>query len=423
MGLLQSLRESVWPSTAPISNQLIPSGSVTRGDSVFMSFGGSPVGQVPALTEDTARTVAAIEACVQVISGPIEFLPLNIYSRSGDGERQELPNERLWWTFNEEWHPRWTGAAGWAFLVRSRLLRGDAFVLIERNRDGSIRHLKPLHPDRVLVYHAPDDRQVYAVYPDKIADRNEVMVVDANDMIHVAGDGYDGIRTPSPLRFQLRMVGGDAMATQTYASNFFANGARPDYVIQQNSSAPPLTDEQFSNLKEQIDASHRGFQNSARPMLLEGGLEFKSITMPFEDAQLLETRKFQVEEIARAYCVPPFMIGHTEKSTSWGSGIEAMGTGFVRYTLRRHLHAITNEFNRKVFPLNYQRFCEFDTSELERADIKTMFDSFAVALGGQGKPGFMTQREVRNRLNLPSKGDDDTLEAGMETLPEQPSAE
>jgi len=128
--------------------------------------------------------------------------------------------------------------------------------------------------------------------------------------------------------------------------------------------------------------------------------------MPIEDMQLIETRRFQVEEIARIYGVPPFMIGHTDKTTSWGSGIDAMGAGFVRFTLRDHLNAYENELNRKFFRTS-RWIAKFDTSELERADLKTLLESYRIALGRAGERAIMTVEEVRNRLDLPRVADGD----------------
>lgn len=423
MGLLDTLRDNLLPvptdadwqahqAARSVQNAVVPSGSVSRGSDVFLAFTGDTGAGLPGLTEQTAQTVAAINACVAVISGAIAVLPMNTFRRVPGGAREQLYDDPMWWMLNEEFHPRWSAASAWTFMARSRLLHGDAFAIIQRDPLGKPRTLKPVHPRRVEVYETPDDRLVYAVYPTNAARGQMVEVYDQDDMLHVPGDGFDGIRTPSPLRYSLRVAGSGAMATQEYASRFFANGARPDFVIQAKAGTSPLSPEQFKALKAQIDEAHAGYNRAHRPMLLEGGLEFQSITMPFEDAQLLETRQFQVEEIARIFGVPPFMIGHNEKTTSWGSGVEAMGTGFVRYTLRTHLHAFTNEINRKFFR-TVSKFAEFDTTELERADTKTLFDAFGVALGGQGKPGFMSQNEVRRRLNLAETTDGDRIEAGM----------
>ncbi|NBT33207.1 MAG: phage portal protein, partial [Rhodobacteraceae bacterium] len=148
------------------------------------------------------------------------------------------------------------------------------------------------------------------------------------------------------------------------------------------------------------------------------------ITMPLEDMQLLQTRKFQVEEICRAFGVQPFMVGHTEKTSSWGTGVEAMGAGFVRYTLRRHLNAFQNEINRKLFRTS-ATCAEFDTTELERGDTASMFAAVRVALGRAGEPAFMTIEEARTLLRLPREmsgtiPNNDTQGGGNDAISQTP---
>jgi HK97 family phage portal protein len=276
----------------------------------------------------------------------------------------------------------------------------------------------PVHPWRVSVAVTPDAlRLVYAIEKDPavLGGNLEREVLDQDDVLHVAGFGFDGLRGMSPLRHSLRMAGSVALATQEYSARFFANSARPDYVLQTAGKVAPETIEQ---IKAQIDQRHGSPINAHRPMVLTGGMEAKVLSLPLEDLQLLQIRQFQIEEIARIYGVPPFMIGHTEKTTSWGSGVEGMGKGFVRYTLRGHLNKFQNELNRKFFR-TAARVAEFDTTELERGDTKGLFEAFRIAVGRAGEPGFMTVQEVRERLNLKRTPDGDLNPGG--TNAEQPA--
>ena len=310
-------------------------------------------------------------------------------------------NADLWWVLNEEFSPRWTASSGWAFLTASKLLHGDGFAEIIR-RGSKIVGLVPLHPNRVRVIATPDgSRLVYEIRPDPTIERPapEVLrtrVLDQDDMLHVPGFGFNGLRGLSALRNSLRNSGSLAINAQGFSEAFLENMARPDFALRTDSA---LTDVQFERLQATLE-EHKGPSKSGKPMILEGGLDIKTLTMPLEEMQLLETRKFQVEEIARAFGVQPFMIGHTEKTSSWGTGIESMGAGFVRYTLRDHLNAFQNEINRKFFR-TARTVAEFDTTELERADTKAMFESVRVALGRAGEPAFMTLEEARQLLRLP----------------------
>jgi HK97 family phage portal protein len=381
-----------------VKNQTVFSSQITRGSSLWSSFAGD-YSSVPAPNEKTALMVSAIYSCVNLRAGAIASMPLNVFSQKTDGERIRLTNDDLWWILNEEFNPRWNAVHGWEFLELSLCLHGNAFAEILRKPDGSVRGLMPIHPARVTVYVTTNgERLVYSVQPEPLSGIDQrVKILDQDDMIHVAGLGFDGLLSPSPLRYSIKMAGGVAIAAQDYSGTFFANSARPDFVIETDG---PLSDENLAKLKARIDENHQGPANHHKPMLLTNGLKYKSISLPLEDIQLLETRKFQIEEIARVYGVPPFMIGHNEKTTSWGSGMEAMGIGFVRYTLRPSLTKICTELNRKLFK-NAGRVVEFDTSDLEKADMKTLFESYRIGLGRAGEAAFITTDEVRDRLNLP----------------------
>ena len=391
-----SLRERLARWIAPRNE--VDSAHVRRGDGVWEAFTGGAGNGAPG--EREALAVTAVYACVNLIAGAIAALPMHVYRRGADGDRTRDLNNDLWWTLNEQFSDRWPASAGWSFLVASKLLHGDGFAEIVR-RGPAIRALVPIHPDRVKVIAAPDgDRLVYEVQPDLTIERpspeaSRIRVIDQDDMLHVPGFGFNGLRGLSPLRHALRSSGRLAINAQEFSSKFLQNAARPDFALK---TAANLTDDQFERLREFLRA-HEGPANAGRPMILEGGLEVQALTMPLEEMQLLETRKFQVEEIARVYGVPPFMVGHVEKTTSWGSGVESMGIGFVRFTLRDHLNAFQNEINRKFFR-SASRVAEFDTTELERADTKSLYEAMRIALGRAGEPGFMTVEEVRAILNM-----------------------
>lgn len=407
-----------------ISNDLSsqPLSGAFQGSSLFDALGGT-AGGLAVPNEQSALTISAVHACVNLIAGAIAALPMHIYRRTPDGERSRLPNDDLWWLLNEEFTPRWSAASGWEFLGQSLLLQGDAFARIHR-QGVRITGLEPLHPSRVTVAPTQDGmRLVYVIAPDPslatvAGPKAKSIVIDQDDMLHVAGFGFDGLRGMSPLRYSLRMSASVALSAQEYSARFFANSARPDLAL--------ITDQQLKQEDaDRIRASwaelYSGVGNAHKPAVLGSGVKIQPINMSAEDAQLLATRQFQIEEIARAFGVPPFMIGHNEKTTSWGSGVEHMGIGFVRYTLRQHLNKFHNEINRKFFR-TASRVAEFDTSELERADTQSLYESFRVALGRAGEPGFMTTDEVRERLNLRRMPGGDKLNPGVPPdAPEQVS--
>lgn len=381
--------------------QTVDSSAVKRGDGYYESFTGGISG---APSERAVMQITTAWACVKLVSGAISSLPVDVKRRSADGDLIRDVNSDLWWILNEEFSPRWNASAGWKFVIGSNLLHGDGFAEILRGPGGRITGLVPLHPDRVRVIATPDgSRLVYEIHPDRTIERPNqdvlrIRVLDQDDVLHIPGFGFNGLRGLSALRHSLRNSGTLAINAQNFSQKFLENMARPDFALK---SPNNLTDEQFERLQAMLD-NRRGPANAGREMILEGGLDIQTLTMPFEDMQLLETRKFQVEEIARAFGVQPFMIGHTEKSSSWGTGIEAMGAGFVRYTLRELLKTIEDEINRKFFK-TARNVAVFDTTELERGDTKAMFEAVRIGLGRAGEPQIMGLSEGREMLRLPRK--------------------
>jgi HK97 family phage portal protein len=140
--------------------------------------------------------------------------------------------------------------------------------------------------------------------------------------------------------------------------------------------------------------------NSRAPLMLTGGLKPAQLTVNQKDAEVLATRLFTVEEICRIFGVPPHMVGHTDKTTSWGSGIEQQGIGFVRYTLQRHLTPIAQELNRKLWPTRSRYFVEHVTAALERGDLKSRYEAYRIAIGRAGEAAWIDEQEIRRLENM-----------------------
>lgn len=406
-----------WRRSDGIKDAWTTSQMVTGSQGLAEVFGVT--GETRVVNEFTALAVTAIYACVNLIAGAISGLPMHVYRVSRDGERDRVMNDPLWWVINEEMTPRWSAANGWEFLALSLLLHGDAFAIIRRGPDGMPIGIVPVHPLRVTVaLNNYLETLVYIIQPEPGMLSQKYTAYDQADVIHVAGFGFDGFRGLSPLRYALRDAAAVAMAAQEFSEAFFENSARPDFAL---TTEKAISQQAIEDMRKMLESRHQGAGKAYRPMILQGGLDIKTITMPAKDMELITTRQFQIEEIARIYGVPPFMIGHTEKTTSWGSGVEAMGTGFVRFALRQHLNKFETEFNRKLFRTSAKRV-EFDTFDLERADMKSMFEAYRVAIGRAGEPGWMTAEEVRFRLNLKKTPDMGKLTTGAtDAQPPQPS--
>lgn len=379
-----------------------PSSSGTSGSQLYEWLtAGSGSNAGPAVTERTAMGIGAVYACVGLIGGAIASLPLPIYKRTESG-RQRVDHD-IWWLLNEQPCACMSAAVMWEYLIWSLLLHGDAFAVIKRASRLSpiIAEIEPVHPQSVTVQEV-NERLVYT-----IINCDETLVLDQDDMLHIPGLGFDGARGLSPLRYAARQTFGLALAAEEYSARFFSNGARPDYVI---TTETKMDADQQKLFRESWMARYSGTKNAHIPAILSGGnADVKALNLSPEEAQLMATRNFQATDIARIFGVPPHMIGITDKSTSWGSGIEQQSIGFVKYTLQRHLVKIEQEINRKVFRRSLQLFAEFNTAGLERGDTKARNESYRIAAGRAGEPGWMTINEIRKLENLPPIDGGDVL--------------
>ena len=370
------------------------------------------------VTEQSIMAIGAAYACIGLIGGALAALPFHLYKRTLDG-RERYEND-IWWLFNESPCPSHTASSAWQFAAQSIGLKGDGFWRIKRVTPwtNAIEGFIPIHPDKVHVVQE-EGRNIYQMQNDK----GGIDVVDQDDVLHFTGIGFDGKRSITPIRAALRPAGGIALAADEYASAFFKNGARPDFAL---TTPGKLSDDAAKLLRTTWASRHGGPSNAHLPAILSGGLAVQQLTMSAEDAQLLSTRQFQVQDIARIFGVPPHMIGYTEKTTSWGSGVEQMSIGFVRYTLRRYLDSIQQEINRKIWPRSRLYFGEFSVDALLEGDAKAQAEYFAKALGGPGTQGWQSVNEIRRLKNMkPIKESwaDTVLQSGSALPPQEKSAE
>lgn len=389
-----------------------PVSEITPGTEMFRLLTGYDAGGagIP-VNEHTAMAVSAVYASVGLIGGAIAALPFHIFKRLPEG--RERYDSDLWYLFNEQPWPNWTAASAWSWAAQSIGLRGDGYWRIHRVTPYSnqIGGFEPLHPGRVTPRREAG-RNVYLV----VEENGTLATVDQDDMLHFPGIGFDGLRSLTPIRAALRAGAGIALAADEFAASFFRNGARPDFVLK---TSRTLSKEQREDYQNNWAARFSGPSFAHRPGMLTGDMTIQQLTMNAEDAQLIETRKFQIEDIARIFGVPPHMIGYTEKSSSWGAGVEQMSIGFVRYTLRRYLDSMRQEINRKVWPKSRQLFAEHNTDALLEGDAKAQAEYLGKALGGPGTQGWMTVNEVRRLKNLPPiDGGDKLIWAGAAAAPQ-----
>lgn len=369
------------------------------------------------VTPDTALRVATVYGCVSLISGAIMTMPLEIFERmvvEGQGPSRKPAQHDYWWMLNEQANDTMTSATAWEYLTSARMFYGDGFAELLRPGIASSRVIgwRPLHPYQVQPFTDNDGTLYYRVQPGGGA----AYVLDAADMIHVPSLGFDGLRSPSPITYAAREAIGTAIAAERFSGKFFSEGATFDYALK---TTADLKGPQVEQLKASLLSR---LQGSRAPLILTGGLEPAQLSVNPKDSEILGTRMFSVEEICRILGVPPFMVGHTQKTTSWGSGIEEMGAAFTRYTLRRHLTPIAQEFNRKLWPTRARFFVEHDTTALERGNTKSRYEAYRIALGRAGEPGWMTPNQVRRLENQPPMEGGDTLNTGAQSAEPTPPA-
>jgi HK97 family phage portal protein len=223
--------------------------------------------------------------------------------------------------------------------------------------------------------------------------------VDPSDMLDFRGKTAIGEPVRSAILDSCREAVGIVLAVEKYCGRIFSNGGTPRLALSYPAGVK-ITDEQKAKIREEWPKYYGGGENAHLPFVVGAGGKIEKISFSASEAQMLEARKFQVIDIARAFGVPPFMIGENEKQSSWGSGIEQMSQGFVRYTLSPYMTAIEQEINRKIF--SQQTYVvDFDEEALSRGDMKSLGEWFRQAIGGSQGPGFLMPNEVRRRINMP----------------------
>ncbi|PXX49007.1 phage portal protein [Aquitalea magnusonii] len=386
-----------------------------QGSGGFGEVFGMPSATGVPVNETTAMQVGAVYACVQLLAGIVSTLPLQFFQKTPSG-RKPIDHD-FWYLFNESATNEYTASAMWEYGMQSRLLDGDFVAWIMRDRRGNPVGIQPLNPRATTVQRMLDQGgwRCYTFW----LPTGQVHSVHEDDIIHVPGLGYNGLRSLSPVRHYANQTIGLALGQQQFSERQFGQGTGASYLI---STAGKLNEDQKRDIRAEVEARAHGLANVGRPMVLSGAdWKLDRLQISPVDMQLLEGRAFSVVEIARIYGVPPHMIGATDKATSWGTGLEAMTQGFVKFTLKRHLMAIQQEANRKLF-VKPGVYCEFGLDTLLEGDSAAQAAYFSKALGGPGSQGWMTINEVRHIKNLPPDPDGgEIVKAGSGNGNQKPS--
>lgn len=398
----------------------LPIGALSASDDWwYQPVGSGATAAGVYVSEDSALKVGTFYRCVSIIVETIASLPLHEFERVGSDGRQRvddgslanlLANRPNSWQTTHEWV---------AESHAHKLMRGNAYSRIFRDRRGDLGELVPLHPDTVKV--EPLDRasvrQGARPFRYSVRDGDSTEIIHADDMFHQRAlmvRGYTGMG----ILENARQTVGLSVVLEQYGASFFGNGSRPGGVLEHPGK---LNQQSTDRLKAGWESAHRGVGNAHRVAVLEEGMKFHTLSVTPEESQFLESQEHTAESICRWCGVPPHMVGLTSKSTSWGSGIEAMSTGFVIYTLLPWIKRFEAEVQRDLLLDPITHFASFILQGLLRGDHKTRFEAYAVAR----QWGWLSVNDIRRLEDLnPVKGGDAYLQAlnMADTSKPQPSS-
>ncbi|CAB1224077.1 phage portal protein [Serratia liquefaciens] len=358
--------------------------SLTTGTFWQEWFGTSSSGKV--VTADKAIQLSSVWACIRLLSESISTLPLKVYMREADGSRKLAQDHPAYQVLCRRPNLEMTPSRFMLLVVASICLRGNAFV--EKKMIGrKLVALDPLLPQNMVVKRLSTGKLEYTY-----TENGTKRVIPVDRMMHIRGFGLDGVCGMMPLSSG-RDVFGAAMAVDEAAAKIFENGLQSTGFL---SSKTALNKEQRERLRKSLQ-SFIGSKNAGKLMVLENELSYQNVTMNPEAAQLLESRAFSIEEICRWFRVPPFMVGHVTKQSSWASSVEGMNLIFLTNTLRPLLVNIEQEIARCLLDGDEDYFAEFSVEGLLRADSVGRSAYYTTAL----QNGWMSRNDVRRLENLP----------------------
>lgn len=361
--------------------------SLTSGDFWQEWSGTSSSGKV--VTADKAMQLSAVWACVRLLSESISTLPIKIYKSESDGSRSLAKDHPIYRLLCKQPNFEMTPSRFMLMVVASLCLRGNSFI--EKKYIGSkLVALEPLLPQNMMVKRSDQTGMLEYKYTDPLGQKTRT--IPTNKIMHIRGFGMDGICGMIPVKIGRDVIGA-ALSVEESAAKIFENGLQSSGFL---SSEFPLDDEQRERIRSYL-LSFVGSKNAGKMMVLEGGMKYNNVTMNPEAAQMLESRTFSIEEICRWFRVPPFMVGHMDKQSSWASSVEGMNMQFLTNTLRPLLVNIEQEISRCLLNGDDDYYAEFSVEGLLRADSAGRSAYYTTAL----QNGWMSRNDVRRLENLP----------------------
>ena len=361
-------------------------------------FGPSTSGKT--VNEFTAMQTTAVYACVRILAETLAALPLQLY-RYTPGGKERVYDHPLYHLLHDEPNPEMTSFIFRETLMSHLLIWGNAYAQIIRDRLGRVQGLYPLRLDKMTV--CRDERgKIFYLYT-KTGDENPnikpygQVALQKEEVLHIPGLGFDGLVGYSPIAMARNAVG-MTMACEEYGAYFFANGASPSGVLEH-----PGVLKDPAKVRDSWNAVYRGSANAHKVAVLEEGMKYQQIGIPLEEAQFLETRKFQLDEIARLYRIPPHMIGDLEKSSF--NNIEQQSMEFVKYTLDPWVIRWEQAMQKALClpEEKKQYFLKFNVNGLMRGDYESRMTGYSI--GRQN--GWLSANDIRELEDMNSVPDEE----------------
>lgn len=352
------------------------------------------------VTNESAMRVVAVLACIRLLAKSLASLPLVVFRRTSDGGKDRADDHDVYPVLHDRWNPYQTSYIGRETQQGHAVGRGNGYALIERDGKGFLVALWPVAPNCIepviqagrLWYRITNNgTEQLGITPG---------VYSADDVLHIPGFGFDGIRGYNPIHLAREAVGLSA-AAETFGARFYGAGARPSGILTTDQA---LQDAQLASLKKSWNEIHSGVYSSHKTALLSNGLKYQAMSVNPEEAQFLDTRKFQLTEIARLFEVPAAMIGASTGDSQTYANHEQRMLEFAIMSLRPWCVKWEQEINRKLFtPRERSRyFAEFNMDAILRADLKTRYESYNLAIDK-----WLTKNEIRDLDNRnPIEGGD-----------------
>ena len=363
----------------------------TVGSRYTFYMGGSTSGKT--VTERSAMQMTAVYSCVRILAEAIAGLPLHVYRYNSDGGKTMALDHPLYRLLHDEPNPEMSSFVFRETLMTHLLLWGNAYAQIIRNGKNEIVALYPLMPNKMSVDRDESGHLYYTYYrgsDEAIKNKEFAVTLQPSDVLHIPGLGFDGLVGYSPIAMAKNAIG-MAIACEEYGAKFFANGAAPGGVLEH-----PGTIKDPQRVRESWQSTFGGSGNANKIAVLEEGMKYTPIGISPEQAQFLETRKFQINEIARIFRVPPHMVGDLEKSSF--SNIEQQSLEFVKYTLDPWVIRWEQSIQRSLLSRDEKAvyFVKFNLEGLLRGDYQSRMNGYAI--GRQN--GWMSANDIRELENL-----------------------